>query len=105
MQVIDVTPSDDIAAAAWIGPRLRPFTSYQAGSVVPGGFGAYARIDHERTGVLPPEAARRLIAILANHTPGRELLCLAMWNGYGQMHRPPPIATLPALSFEADPTD
>ena len=88
MQVIDVVPSDDIEAAAWIGPRLWPFTSYQAGSVIPGGFDAYARIDHERAGALPPEDVRRLIAILVTHEAAPEMLWLAMWNGYGQMHGP-----------------
>jgi hypothetical protein len=105
MQVIGVVPSDDIEAAAWIGPRLRPFTSYQAGSVIPGGFDAYARIDHERTGALPPEAARRLITILLKHTPAPEVLWLAMWNGYGQMHGPPAMATLTAVRIDADPAE
>jgi len=102
MQVIEVVPSDDIEAAAWIGPRLRPFNSYQAGSVIPGGFDAYARLDHERTGVLPPAAARDLIAILARHTRTHEMLWLAMWSGYGQMHGPPAIAPLRAMSIGAD---
>ena len=88
MQVIDVTPSDDIEQAAWIAPRLRPFTSYQAGSVVPGGFDAYARIDHAppagREGALPAVMARRLVRILRRGAP-TEMLWLAMWNGYGQM--------------------
>jgi hypothetical protein len=38
--------SDDIAAADWIGPRLLPFDAYRMGSVVPGGFEAYARMLH-----------------------------------------------------------
>jgi hypothetical protein len=105
MQVIEVVASDDVEAAAWIGPRLRPFNSFQAGSVVPGGFDAYARIDNERAGVLPPGAARGLIAILVRHTPAPEVLWLAMWNGYGQMHGPPAMATLTAVRIGADPAD
>src|SRR5947209_3354875 len=38
-------PSTDIAAADWIGPRLRPFGSAVA-AVVPDGFPAYVRILH-----------------------------------------------------------
>src|SRR5260370_42437997 len=94
MQVIEVVASDDIKAAAWIGPRLLPFNSYKAGSVVPGGFDAYARIDNERAGVMPPGAARRLIAILVRHTPPHEVLRLALWRGYGPMPRPPPMRTV-----------
>src|SRR5712692_9653966 len=103
MQVIEVLASDDVEAAAWIGPRLRPFKSFQAGSVVPGGFDAYARIDNERAGVLPPGAARGLIAILTRHTPAPEVLWLAMWNGYGQMHGPPAVRTFRAVRIGADP--
>jgi hypothetical protein len=105
MQVIEVVASDDVEAAAWIRPRLLPFTSYQAGSVVPGGFDAYARIDNERAGVLPAAAARRLIAILARHMPAPGVLWLAMWNGYGQMHGPPAVRTLTAVRIGADPAE
>jgi hypothetical protein len=40
-----VIPSDDIEAADWIAPRLHGF-AVDVGSVVPGGFAAYARIFH-----------------------------------------------------------
>jgi hypothetical protein len=40
-----MTPSDEIEAADWIGPRLHPFAQ-DVGSVVPNGFEAYARIFH-----------------------------------------------------------
>jgi hypothetical protein len=40
-----LTPSDEIEAADWIGPRLHPFAQ-DVGSVVPSGFEAYARIFH-----------------------------------------------------------
>src|SRR5438552_15887383 len=105
MQVMDVVASDDVEAAAWIGPRLRPFNSFQAGSVVPGGFDAYARIDNERAGVLPPGAARKVIAILVRHTPDQELLWLAMWNGYGQMPGPRAVMTLSAVTTGDDPSE
>jgi hypothetical protein len=42
----DVTPSEAIENADWIGPRLHPFAAYDVGSVVPTGFDAYARILH-----------------------------------------------------------
>src|SRR5437763_7456183 len=35
----------DVSSAAWIGPRLHPF-GQDIGSVIPGGFGAYARLFH-----------------------------------------------------------
>src|SRR5438445_11439115 len=80
MQVIEVVPSDEIESAAWIGPRLRPFNTFRAGSVIPGGFDRYARIDHhDRIGVLPADLARALVQILG---PDVEAW-LALWNGYG----------------------
>jgi hypothetical protein len=82
MQVIEVGPRDDVEAAAWIGPRLRPFKSFQAGSFVPGGFQGYARIDHEREGVMPAELARALIGILGPESEA----WLALWNGYGFLY-------------------
>jgi hypothetical protein len=42
----DVTPSEAVANAGWIGPRLHPFNAYDVGAVVPTGFAAYARILH-----------------------------------------------------------
>jgi hypothetical protein len=42
----DVTPSDAIENADWIGHRLHPFNAHDVGSVVPTGFAAYARILH-----------------------------------------------------------
>ena len=73
--------------------------------MVPGGFDAYARIDNERAGVLPPGAARKVIAILVRHTPDREVLWLAMWNGYGQMHGPPAMMPLRAVTIGTDPSE
>ncbi|GAC1504213.1 MAG: hypothetical protein NVS1B3_00490 [Candidatus Dormibacteraceae bacterium] len=40
-----LTPSDEVEAADWIGPRLHPFAQ-DVGSIVPSGFEAYARIFH-----------------------------------------------------------
>lgn len=101
-QVVDVEPSEDVAEAAWIAPRLRPFNSYQAGSVIPGGFDAYARLDHHpRTGVLPSETARRLVNILAGRIPAPEMIWLAIWNGYGQMTGA--VATLTARYVGPEP--
>ena len=79
MQVVDVQPWNDVSVAAWIGPRLRPFETAQAGSVVPSGFPAYARIDNEREGVLPRSVAHVLVQILG---AGGEAW-LALWAGYG----------------------
>jgi len=38
--------SDAVEEAAWIGGRLAPFDAFKVTSVVPGGFGAYARVLH-----------------------------------------------------------
>ncbi|HXN78940.1 MAG TPA: hypothetical protein VN965_09245 [Candidatus Dormibacteraeota bacterium] len=42
----DLTPSDAIESADWIGFGLHPFNAYDVGAVVPTGFAAYARILH-----------------------------------------------------------
>jgi hypothetical protein len=49
MQFDRLAASDDVASAQWIAPRLAPFGS-GVGSIVPGGFEAYARILHPATG-------------------------------------------------------
>jgi hypothetical protein len=38
--------SDAVGEASWIGERLAPFGAHQVTSVVPGGFGGYARVLH-----------------------------------------------------------
>jgi hypothetical protein len=96
MQVIELEPSDDVAEAAWIGPRLHPFNSYDAGSVIPTGFDAYARLDHDREGVLPEAVARALVGVLSAQTSNRDPLWLAMWEGYGYMYAGNSFATLTA---------
>ncbi len=88
MEFIDVSPSEAVDEADWIGPRLRPFTDFQAGSVIPDGFDAYARLDHEREGVLPREVAEALVAILTRHTKTPNPLWLALWDGYGYVYGP-----------------
>src|SRR6202158_4383905 len=47
----DVTPSEAVEKAEWIGAQLHPFTAYDVGSVVTTGFASYARI-------LPPASTR-----------------------------------------------
>jgi hypothetical protein len=42
----DVTPSEAVENADWMGIQLHPFNAYDVGSVVPTGFAAYARILH-----------------------------------------------------------
>ncbi|HEV2033254.1 MAG TPA: hypothetical protein VGU71_03495 [Candidatus Dormibacteraeota bacterium] len=49
----DVAPSDEVEAADWIHGRLHPFAQ-DVGSVVPMGFGAYARIFHPASGAERP---------------------------------------------------
>ena len=89
MRVVDVTPTNAVEKAGWIGPRLHPFDAFDAGSVIPTGFAAYARVDHQREGVLPPEVAVALTQVLA--PTGDAPLWLAIWDGYGEMNGPPAI--------------
>ncbi len=70
----DVEHSDEIAAAAWIGPRMHPFAQ-DVGSIVPTGFEAYTRL---------PVARRDLIvAVLEKHTSTPDRCWLCLWDGYG----------------------
>lgn len=102
MQVIDLEPSDDVAEAAWIGPRLHPFNSYDAGSVIPTGFAAYVRLDHEHEGVLSEALAQALVSVLSAHTPSRDPLWLAIWEGYGYLYADAPLSTVSATRFVSE---
>jgi hypothetical protein len=95
-------PSTDVAAADWLGPRLRRFGSAVT-AVVPDGFPAYARIPHPargpdgrkgRSGDLPAELLGILCATLTRHTgtPGSCWFCL--WDGYGWLHGSPSVAMM-----------
>jgi hypothetical protein len=42
----EMTASEAVENADWIGVRLHPFTAYDVGAVIPTGFAAYARILH-----------------------------------------------------------
>jgi hypothetical protein len=46
----EMTPSEAVENADWIGPRLHPFEAYDVGMVIPTGFDAYARILHPAQG-------------------------------------------------------
>jgi len=105
MQVIDLEPSDDVAQAAWIGPRLHPFNSYNAGSVIPTGFDAYARLDHERGGVLPEAVAQALVDVLSTQTSNRAPLWLAIWDGYGYLYAGTSFLPLTATSLVPNDED
>lgn len=89
VQIIEVTPSDEIDAASWIAPRLRPFNTYCTGSIVPGGFEAYARVNHQREGVLPEETAAAMVAVLVRHTTTPDVCWMALWHGYGTVDSDP----------------
>ncbi|HET9782497.1 MAG TPA: hypothetical protein VFR33_12055 [Candidatus Dormibacteraeota bacterium] len=75
-------PSDLVAAADWIGPRLLSFADAKVGSVIPTGFESYVR--------LTPHV--ELEDILRRHTatPNRCWFCL--WDGYGELHGPPAVS-------------
>jgi hypothetical protein len=106
VEIIDVMPSEDVAQADWIGPRLHPFRNYDAGSVIPTGFEAYARLDHERTGVLPAEVAEALVRVLCRHTSTSDELWMALWEGYGYVHGPgPSFVAFTAVGPEPRPED
>ena len=102
MQVIELEPSDDIGGAGWIGPRLHPFTSYDAGSVIPTGFDAYARLDHEHEGVLPETIAQALVDVLQAQTSKVDPLWLAIWNGYGYLYADVQPTNITAISFVSE---
>jgi len=102
MQVIDLEPSDDVAEAAWIGPRLHPFNSYNAGSIIPTGFDAYARLDHEHEGVLPETVAQALVTVLQAQASTLDPLWLAIWNGYGYLYAGVPQMTITATRFVSE---
>lgn len=80
----DVTPSDDVSAADWIGGRLLPFRDARIGSVIPTGFEAYVRI----------EGRLGLAALLARHTTTPERCWFCLWDGYGNLHGWPAVAYL-----------
>jgi hypothetical protein len=42
----EMTPSEAVENAEWIGARLHPFNAYDVGAVIPTGFAAYAKILH-----------------------------------------------------------
>jgi hypothetical protein len=71
----EVTPSDEVDVADWIGPRLLPFREARIGSVIPTGFESYVRVN--------PHV--ELAYVLRQHTstPGRCWFCL--WEGYGYL--------------------
>src|SRR2546426_5760997 len=80
----DVTPSDEVSAADWIGGRLLPFRDARIGSVNPTGFEAYVR-RHQRL---------RLAALLARHTTTPERCWFCLWDGYSNLHGWPAVAYL-----------
>jgi hypothetical protein len=80
----DVTPSDDVGPAGWIGPRLQPFGNVKVGSIIPTGFEAYARI----------ETPNQLAGVLARHTSTPDRCWFCLWDGYGDLHGPPAVAYL-----------
>jgi hypothetical protein len=80
----EATPSDEVEAAAWIGPRLLPFRDARIGSVVPTGFEAYVRSDPHL----------ELVDVLRRHTSTPDRCWFCLWDGYGYLHGPPAVAYL-----------
>jgi len=97
IEEVDIEPWNDVAPAAWMRPRLRPFKDFSAGSVIPIGFDAYARIDNENYGRLGEAACRALIEVLVRHTSAPEMLWLAVWSGYGGLYPGGSMASLRAF--------
>jgi hypothetical protein len=80
-----LTPSDDLSAARWIGPRLGALAS-GVGGVIPSGFEAYARIAHpddSMSGDLEPESLAALLDVLSRHTAEPEWCWFCLWDGHG----------------------
>lgn len=80
----DVTPSDEVEAADWIGGRLLAFQDARIGSVIPTGFEAYVRV----------ETRTNLTDSLRRHTSTPEQCWFCLWDGYGYLHGPPSVAYL-----------
>jgi hypothetical protein len=86
-----VTPSSDGTAAEWLVSRLWPWPNkeghVEVGSIVPGGFSAYAAIRH-RSGNeddLSEHEARALVGVLTHFTDSPRACWFCVWNGYGDL--------------------
>jgi hypothetical protein len=75
-----VEPGDP-EEATWLSERLHPF-GQDAGSVVPGGFAAYARISHDLEGSLDRKQVEALLPLLTT-TAEQPPACFCLWEGYG----------------------
>jgi hypothetical protein len=71
----EVTPSDEIDVADWIGPRLLSFREARIGSVIPTGFESYVRINSHV----------ELAHILRRHTSTPDRCWFCLWEGYGYL--------------------
>jgi hypothetical protein len=71
----EVTPSDKVEAADWIGPRMLPFRNAKIGSVIPTGFDSYVRVN--------PHV--ELASILRRHTSSPDRCWFCLWDGYGYL--------------------
>jgi len=104
IEEVDIEPWNDVAPAAWIRPRLRPFSDFVAGSVIPTGFARYARINNERYGKLDAGVCGALIEVLLRDTGTPEPLWLAVWNGFGGLYADAGITSVSAFwSGPGDP--
>jgi hypothetical protein len=76
-----VEPGDP-QQASWLNERLHPF-GQDVGSVVPGGFAAYARISHDQHGSLTRNQAEALVPLLQSGLEPESECSFCLWEGYG----------------------
>lgn len=91
---LDIAP--DVSVGDWIRESLAPWVAFSEipltiGIVIPKGFESYVLVHHtgpgDHPGGLGNESLGMLIEILSNFTITPEECFLALWDGYGWMHR------------------
>lgn len=86
----DLPVAADTAPARWVEDSLPRYPWGTVGAVVPEGYDAYARIDHqiefgEFEGDIPTELLGHLLHVLGPHTNTPDRCWFCLWEGYGQL--------------------
>jgi hypothetical protein len=67
----------------WIRRGVLPFEDFAVGSLVPTGFGAYARVAHPDVGTIPADTFAALVGALRKWTQAPESVLVGIWEGRG----------------------